>query len=90
MSIIRKVARLIRHAPGIENAEGIWNLLRNPYHKLLSLDGSGVQVVVGGQCALPGYGHSVLAVRQLLEALGYSIRILAIDYEEHWWCQKCH
>ena len=38
--------------------------------------------------ALPGYGHTVAAVRETLEALGYQIQIIAIDHEEHWWCEK--
>jgi FkbM family methyltransferase len=52
MSAIRKVARIIRHAPGIENAEGMWNVLRKPYHQLLNLNGGGVPVVIGGHCAV--------------------------------------
>jgi FkbM family methyltransferase len=37
--------------------------------------------------ALPSYGHSPADVRSFLTALGYSIRVLAIDHEEHWWCE---
>ena len=37
---------------------------------------------------LPIYGHSVSDVREYLEAAGYSITVLAIDHEEHWWCEK--
>lgn len=37
--------------------------------------------------ALPNYGHSAMQVRQYLESLGYRIRILAMDHEEHWWCE---
>lgn len=38
--------------------------------------------------ALPNYGHSVQGIREFLEQLSYSIEIVAIDHEEHWWCQK--
>jgi len=38
--------------------------------------------------ALPAYGHSVAQVRKILGNLGYQMRILSIDHEEHWWCEK--
>jgi len=34
------------------------------------------------------YGYSAGNVRSYLEDLGYSIKVLAIDHEEHWWCEK--
>ncbi|HEY5313521.1 MAG TPA: FkbM family methyltransferase [Pirellulales bacterium] len=34
------------------------------------------------------YGHTVCDVRRYLEAAGYSTRVLAVDHEEHWWCEK--
>jgi FkbM family methyltransferase len=34
------------------------------------------------------YGHDVGDVRQFLEAAGYSTHVLAVDHEEHWWCEK--
>lgn len=37
--------------------------------------------------ALPAYGHSKEGVRALLESLGYRIRCVAVDHEEHWWCE---
>lgn len=37
--------------------------------------------------ALPSYCHSTYSVRSYLTGLGYAIRCLAIDHEEHWWCQ---
>src|SRR5262245_29385380 len=37
--------------------------------------------------ALPGYGHSKAAVEAFLRRLGYDIRCLAVDHEEHWWCK---
>jgi FkbM family methyltransferase len=38
--------------------------------------------------ALPNYGHSTEDVRKYLERFGYTIQVLAIDHEEHWWCEK--
>ncbi len=32
-------------------------------------------------------GHSDAAVRGWLTERGYSVRVLAIDHEEHWWCE---
>lgn len=37
--------------------------------------------------ALPGYGHSREGVREFLEGTGYDIRCVAVDHEEHWWCE---
>jgi FkbM family methyltransferase len=37
---------------------------------------------------LPDYGHTKADVATLLEELGYGIRILAVDHEEHWWCER--
>jgi FkbM family methyltransferase len=36
--------------------------------------------------ALPNYGHFAEDVRAFLKGLGYDIRCLAVDHEEHWWC----
>jgi FkbM family methyltransferase len=52
MSNIRNIAQRIRHAPGLERAEVLWNLLRNPYHQLLNASGTGVAVSVGGSCTV--------------------------------------
>lgn len=38
--------------------------------------------------ALPSYGHSVEDVRSYLREAGYTISVLGIDHEEHWWCEK--
>jgi FkbM family methyltransferase len=38
--------------------------------------------------ALPDYGHSVQDVRSFLEAAGYRITVIAVDHEEHWWCDR--
>jgi hypothetical protein len=38
--------------------------------------------------ALPSYGHSVADVRQFLESHGYSVKLIATDHEEHWWCER--
>lgn len=37
--------------------------------------------------ALPTYGHSCEKVRLFLSELGYVSGVLAIDHEEHWWCE---
>jgi FkbM family methyltransferase len=37
--------------------------------------------------ALPDYRHSVAQVASFLEGLGYGVRCLAVDHEEHWWCE---
>jgi FkbM family methyltransferase len=37
--------------------------------------------------ALPDYGHSSAQVASFLTELGYQVRVLAVDHEEHWWCQ---
>jgi FkbM family methyltransferase len=37
---------------------------------------------------LPRYGHSVRDVDEFLRRLGYSIRVLSVDHEEHWWCER--
>ena len=50
MSKGRHLTQAIRHAPGIENAEWLWNFLRQPYHRFLNLSGKGVSVSVGGSC----------------------------------------
>ncbi|HEY9851387.1 MAG TPA: FkbM family methyltransferase [Leptolyngbyaceae cyanobacterium] len=38
--------------------------------------------------ALPNYEHSVSDVQDYLKSAGYKIEVLAIDHEEHWWCEK--
>lgn len=35
---------------------------------------------------LPVFGHTVQQVRDYLESKKYSIQVIAIDHEEHWWC----
>lgn len=35
---------------------------------------------------LPQYGSSREQVHALVAGHGYSIRVLAVDHEEHWWC----
>jgi len=49
MSRLRKFAQRIRHAPGLERAEGLWKVLRKPYQKLLNAGGRGVLIRVGGK-----------------------------------------
>jgi FkbM family methyltransferase len=36
---------------------------------------------------LAEYGHTQEEVRKFLEALDYRIEVVAIDHEEHWWCE---
>jgi FkbM family methyltransferase len=38
--------------------------------------------------ALPAFGQTVDDLRSFLQGLGYSIRVLAVDHEEHWWCEQ--
>lgn len=47
MRHVRRIAQAVRHAPGLERAEGLWNLLRNPYHQLINSSGQGVEVNIG-------------------------------------------
>lgn len=47
MSYLRSFAQRIRHMPGLEKAEGLWRIVRKPYHKALSIGGRGVSVRVG-------------------------------------------
>jgi len=37
---------------------------------------------------LPQYGHSQETLRALLTQLGYAVRCIAVDHEEHWWCDS--
>jgi FkbM family methyltransferase len=32
------------------------------------------------------YGHTKEAITKFLEDLDYRIKVLAVDWEEHWWC----
>jgi hypothetical protein len=81
---LRRMAQYIRHLPGLERAEWLWAaarggeaLLRRAHpHLLLSVHPP----------ALPGYGHSKAEVEAFLRRLGYDLRCLAVDHEEHWWC----
>jgi FkbM family methyltransferase len=34
------------------------------------------------------YGHSVADIRYFLRDMGYQVKILAVDHEEHWWCSR--
>jgi hypothetical protein len=46
---ITKAARLIRHVPGIERCEWLWDAIRPGYHRLAGLGGRGIPFSVGGQ-----------------------------------------
>ena len=52
MSTLRQIARRIRHLPGLDGAEGLWRLLRKPYHQLLNRGGKGVCIRVSGKAAV--------------------------------------
>jgi FkbM family methyltransferase len=52
MTNFRTIAQTIRHLPGLKNAEGLWSLLRRPYHRLLNIHGKGVEIMVGGVAAI--------------------------------------
>jgi FkbM family methyltransferase len=47
ISAARRVARCIRHLPGLENLDGLWNAVRGPYQRLLNT-GGGIEIVVPG------------------------------------------
>jgi FkbM family methyltransferase len=36
---------------------------------------------------LAEYGHTQDEVKTFLQGLGYQIRVVAVDHEEHWWCE---
>lgn len=44
----RKIARQIRHLPGLKNLNFLWERVRQPYEKLLNQGGCGVEVDIGG------------------------------------------
>lgn len=48
MSALRRLAQFVRHLPGLEGQEKVWQLLRKPYHWVLDRGGRGVLVKVGG------------------------------------------
>ena len=47
-STLRRIARRIRHLPGLESLDLFWDVVRKPYEGLLSIGGRGVKIVVGG------------------------------------------
>jgi FkbM family methyltransferase len=49
---IRHVARRIRHLPGLERSDSLWNTLRPGYLRLLNLGGQGIAVSVGGRATI--------------------------------------
>lgn len=54
--MIRQLARLIRHTPGLDRLDGIWDVVRPVYLRLIDPRGSGVTVKVGGVAvvSMPG------------------------------------
>ena len=55
-SLFRRFCQAVRHAPGLRSADAVWNLLREPYHRVLNAGGKGVEVSIGGACVarIPG------------------------------------
>jgi len=51
VSQLRRVARYVRHLPGLEQAEWVWSSVRKPYLWALDASGAGVEVKVG-DCAV--------------------------------------
>ncbi len=47
-SAFHRTARFVRHLPGLEQAEWLWDALRKPYHWVLDSSGQGVTILVGG------------------------------------------
>jgi FkbM family methyltransferase len=45
---LRRTAQFIRHLPGLERAEWLWDYLRRPYRQVLAFGGRGALVFVGG------------------------------------------
>jgi len=45
----RKIARQIRHLPGLEKLDFIWDAIRGPYEALIDSGGKGVVVEIGGR-----------------------------------------
>jgi FkbM family methyltransferase len=39
---------------------------------------------------LAAFGYGVADVRALLDDAGYSARVIAVDHEEHWWCEPAN
>jgi FkbM family methyltransferase len=61
--MLRKLAKAIRHHPMLEGAEGLWNVLRKPYHLVLGLGGRGTQLLIGGKVTVripPDLSNSAL------------------------------
>jgi FkbM family methyltransferase len=48
MRLLHRVARSVRHAPGLRRAEWLWRLVRKPYIRCLDLLGQGTSVRLGG------------------------------------------
>jgi FkbM family methyltransferase len=46
--VLHRLARVIRHLPGLEQAEWLWTVLRKPYHWALDPWGRGILILAGG------------------------------------------
>ena len=47
-SSMRYSAQRIRHLPGLERCDWLWNAVRTPYQAILDVGGNGVGVLMGG------------------------------------------
>ena len=45
---LRRTAQFVRHLPGLDRVDWLWDLVRIPYHYMLDLRGRGTKVIVGG------------------------------------------
>jgi FkbM family methyltransferase len=52
MPSLVKIAKRIRHAPGLNSADAVWNRLRPLYHRLIGARGRGVPTLIGGSASV--------------------------------------
>jgi FkbM family methyltransferase len=52
VSQLRRVARYVRHLPGLEQAEWVWSSVRKPYLWALDASGAGVEIKVGDRAVV--------------------------------------
>jgi FkbM family methyltransferase len=69
------------------DVEGAELLVLRGARRLLSVSAPDLLVSVHPDL-LPAFGHSAEGVRRYLHELGYAVRVLGVDHEEHWWCSR--
>jgi FkbM family methyltransferase len=52
MPSLVKIARRIRHTPGLDSADAVWDRLRPLYHRLIGARGRGVPTLIGGSASV--------------------------------------